>query len=71
MDTLEDIIKQVIIDIREKKRKKADTKFILREAESKHGLSYTSAKSVLDQMIKDKKIAARSCCLHSLIPFCI
>ena len=56
MDLLEGIIKQVIIDIREKKRKKPDTKFILREAESKHGLSYTSAKSVLDQMIKDKKI---------------
>ena len=43
--------------IYERKRgKKPDTKFILREAESKHGLSYTSAKSVLDEMIKDKKI---------------
>ena len=59
MDTLEDIIKQVIIDIREKKKKKPDTKFTLREAESKHGPSYTSEKSVLDQtlfLIKDKKI---------------
>ena len=56
MDTLEDIIKQVITDIREKKKKKPDTNFILREAESKHGLSYTCAKSVLDQMIKDKKL---------------
>ena len=56
MDTSENIIKQVITDIREKKKKKPDMNLILREAESKHGLSNTGAKSVLGQMIKDKKI---------------
>ena len=56
MDTLEDIIKQGITDIREKKKKKPDTNFILHDAESKHGLSYSCAKSVLDQVIKSKKV---------------
>ena len=56
MDKLEDVVKQVIADIREKKKKQPDTKLILRGAESKHGLSYTCANSVLDQMIQDKKI---------------
>ena len=56
MDALEDIIKHVITDIREKKKKKSDMNVILLEAESRYGLSYTSAKSVLGQMIKDKEI---------------
>ena len=56
MDTLEDIIKQVIIDIREKKKKKPDSNLILREAEVKHGLNYKTAKGVLDQMVQDNKI---------------
>ena len=51
MDTLEDIIKQVITDIREKKKKKPDSNLILREAEVKHGLNYKIAKDVLDQMV--------------------
>lgn len=56
MDTLEDIIKQVITDIREKKKKKPDSNLILREAEAKHGLNYKTAKGVLDQMVQDNKI---------------
>ena len=56
MDTLEDIIKQVITDVREKKKKKPDSNLILREAEVKHGLNYKTAKGVLDQMIQDNKI---------------
>ena len=60
MDTLEDIIKQVITDIREKKKKKPDSNLILREAEVKHGLNYTIAKDVLDQMVQDNKIIVNS-----------
>ena len=36
--------------------KKPDMNLILLEAESKHGLSYTSTKFVLGQMIKEKEI---------------
>ena len=55
MDTWEDIIKQIITEMREKK-KNPDMNLILHEAESKHGLSYTSSKSVLGKMLKEKEI---------------
>ena len=56
MNTLEDIAKQVMIGIREKKKDKPDSNLILREAEIKHGLNYKTAKGVLDQMVQDNKI---------------
>ena len=49
-------IKQVIIDIREKKKKRPYSNLILREAEVKHGLNYKTAKGVLDKMVLDNKI---------------
>ena len=55
-DILEDIIKQVIIDIQEKKKKAPYSNLILREAEVKNGLNYKTAKGVLDQMAQDNKI---------------
>ena len=60
MHTLEDIIKQVITDIRETKKKKPDSNIILREAEVKHGLNYKTAKDVFDQMVQDNKIIVNS-----------
>ena len=60
IDTLEDIIKQVITDIREEKKKKPYSNLILHEGEVKHGLNYKTAKDVLDQMIQDNKIIANS-----------
>ena len=56
MDTLEDIIKQVIIDIREKKKKIPDSNLILREGKVKHGLNHKTTKGVLDQIVQDNKI---------------
>ena len=52
MDKVE-IIKSIIRDIRNIKKKKPDREFILREAKSSHGLNESSTEALLDSMLKD------------------
>ena len=52
MDKVE-IIKSIIRDIRNIKKKKPDREFILREAKSSHGLNESSTEALLGSMLKD------------------